>query len=459
MGIRFRCEQCGKDYQVNDAAAGKRARCTQCGNTLVVPAATTFVAPQEPPPLPLAPPPLPVRRCPGCGSALPAAAVFCTTCGFDFRSGARMAPTAASAAPRRGVQTWHVIAGVGGVFAVVAILGVVLAIRAVSRAAQRVHMTNARAVTTHALPQPSHTVFGPRPPVATLPEDGVHRYNITVGGTGPAVPMRLYLYLPIGRTARHSLPCVFIAPAGSRLFHGMRLTPDDMPEHLPYVHAGFAVCAYELSGPVPSSAGSHISDQMFAGPAQAFMRADGGVANGKVAIDYVLATVPEVDPDRLYAAGHSSAATVALDLAAADHRIRGVAAYAPVCDLQARLARAMGALERVAPGMTVFAADASPLRHAEDFTCPVYLFHADDDTNVPLEDNQAFADALQAAHKPARFVRVATGGHHDSMIDQGIPGGIAFFQSLGARPQPPVISSQAEREFKAGTLSQKRANN
>jgi acetyl esterase/lipase len=89
------------------------------------------------------------------------------------------------------------------------------------------------------------------------------------------------------------------------------------------------------------------------------------------------------------------------------------------------------------PGYSVFLTAASPLRHVADFTCPVYLFHADDDTTVPLADEQAFADAMKAAGKQITFDRVATGNHYQSMIDQGIPGGIKFMETQGAKPLPP----------------------
>ncbi len=54
-----------------------------------------------------------------------------------------------------------------------------------------------------------------------------------------------------------------------------------------------------------------------------FKAAAGGVVNGKNAVEYVLAKLPEVDRDRLYAAGHSSAAIWALLFAEHESRIKG----------------------------------------------------------------------------------------------------------------------------------------
>ena len=167
-----------------------------------------------------------------------------------------------------------------------------------------------------------------------------------------------------------------------------------------------------------------------------FAAAGGGVGNGKAAIDYVLAQVPEVDPQQIYAAGHSSAAVVALDLASADSRVHGVAAYAPAADIDARFGEKMSALDQVIPGEAAFLSGIEPIHRVNDFACPVLVFHADDDSNVPTSDNQEFADAMGRAGKSITFKRVTNGGHYLSMIREGIPAGIAFFKSLGVRPLP-----------------------
>ena len=43
----------------------------------------------------------------------------------------------------------------------------------------------------------------------------------------------------------------------------------------------------------------------------------------------------------------------------------------------------------VMEGITSFAEETSPIKHVSDFTCPVLLFHADDDERVPTSDNDA----------------------------------------------------------------------
>jgi hypothetical protein len=161
----------------------------------------------------------------------------------------------------------------------------------------------------------------------------VELYQIDIGGSGGGRPLILNLYLPAGRHAARSLPCVFIAPAGT-FNHGSLIDDSDRAEHYPYARAGFAVVAYELSGAL---ADPHKESQTYnemIGPIKKFMAADGGLANGRLAIDYVLQKVPAVNPEQLFACGHSSAADIALNLARGDSRIWGCCAYAPCTDVE-----------------------------------------------------------------------------------------------------------------------------
>jgi dipeptidyl aminopeptidase/acylaminoacyl peptidase len=76
----------------------------------------------------------------------------------------------------------------------------------------------------------------------------------------------------------------------------------------------------------------------------------------------------------------------------------------------------------------------SPLANAPKLRCPLFLFHADDDTNVPSSDNEQFDVSVKRSNHNVTFVRVPTGNHYDSMIQQGIPKAIAWFKSLPAVP-------------------------
>jgi dipeptidyl aminopeptidase/acylaminoacyl peptidase len=145
--------------------------------------------------------------------------------------------------------------------------------------------------------------------------------------------------------------------------------------------------------------------------------------------------VPGVDPDRIYTAGHSSAATLSLLVAEHEPGIKGCVAFAPASDVEKRLgAQGVAALDGAVPGFADFVRRTSPLTNAARLRCPLFLFHADDDTNVKVEESARFADLVRRTNSRVTFVRVPTGGHYEPMIREGIPRAIAWFQSLPAPP-------------------------
>jgi dipeptidyl aminopeptidase/acylaminoacyl peptidase len=254
-------------------------------------------------------------------------------------------------------------------------------------------------------------------------EPGVSYYE-TSQPTAVGTKTRLWVYLPTGVTGK--IPCVVIAPAGSPLVWGMDLADGDRPEHLPYVRAGFAVVAYSIDGAVPDQPTD--ADAMTG--LAAFRSAHAGVSDTYAAIDYVRAKLPQVDPARLYVAGHSSAGTLALLAAESDPRIKACAAYAPACDLVTRNDQLIAALQPKVPDITSFLAKTSPLARASDLHCPLYLFHADDDSTVLSSDVDAFREKVTRTNPHVKFVTVAHGGHYDSMLAEGVPGAIVWLKSL-----------------------------
>ena len=235
---------------------------------------------------------------------------------------------------------------------------------------------------------------------------------------------RLWVYLPSPLPAK-KLPCVFIAPAGTRLFHGIGLGEGDQPEQVPYAQAGFAVVAYELDGEIKGQ-NLDMDDEATSLAVRAFWSSEAGLKNAQDAIRYALAKLP-TDPQRLYAAGHSSAGTMALHLAESEPRIAACVAYAPTTDLEARFGAAwIARMERYRD----FTLRSSPIRNVASLKCPTFLFHADDDDNTPLSDNQSFATALHKTNPRVTFVRVPSGDHYTSMVKQGIPRGIAWLKAL-----------------------------
>jgi dienelactone hydrolase len=415
MGIQFNCMDCGQDFAVDDHWAGKRAKCRACGNIMEVPGARRA-----------APPPLPRRK------------IVVTPHSED------------EPIPPNVMKLIIAILGVG-LFACVCVL-IPWGKKGAEQSAS--NMTAASAVETQAADDTSSNDSAPAPtpvapaaptinypqrpaPLKTTPD--IEVYPMTLRGTAPGMPMQVRLYLPQGRHEMHSLPCVFIAPAGTAMLYGSALGDGDSPEHVPYAQKGFAVLAYELSGDLQRDPSGSMTFGQVKGPVRQFMAADGGLANARAAVSFVLSAVPEVDPARLYAAGHSSAATMALNVVAADHRFRAVAAYAPCTDVEAHWSRDLQKLDHFVPGAADLAKRVSPIQHVNDIQCPIFLFHADDDSKVTTQDITTYNSALNAASKTVQLMRVPTGDHYDSMIQQGIPAGIEFFKSQGANPLPPDV--------------------
>lgn len=266
----------------------------------------------------------------------------------------------------------------------------------------------------------------PEPGPAAMIAPGVMRSEVVWGnGTGigqpPGADSRLWVYLPASATEPGSLPCVLITAAGSTMLEGMDLGAGDQPEHLPYVQAGFAVVAFELDG----ASGDGDEVQRYT----AFRAANAGLVNARNALEYTLSKVPQVNPRQIFSAGHSSAASLALLFAEHEPRLAGCVAYAPCIDLKARmpavLVRGMGS---AMPHLAEFIVQSSPRTHEQRLSCPVMIFHAADDTNVPVATSREFVQRMQAAGKDVTLKEVPSGEHYDSMIEQGIPAGIAWMK-------------------------------
>ena len=235
-------------------------------------------------------------------------------------------------------------------------------------------------------------------------------------------PMTLWIYTPTAPPALASgRPIVLIAGAGSPLFLGMALADDDRAEHLPWARLGDVVVAYSVDGAV---ARRDDAAQLEAGIGQ-FVRAHAGLDDARAALDFTLVNVSGIDPARVIAVGHSSAATLALRAGADDVRIKAVVAMAPITDVDAFLpATTMRAIEKVDPDGPAILHDSSPLVHVAALRAkPVFLFRADDDAGIP--DLHAFATAVGAT-----LETVPTGGHYNSMIHDGIPRAAAWVAAL-----------------------------
>ncbi len=283
---------------------------------------------------------------------------------------------------------------------------------------------------------------GPAPlpdlPAGRVLEPGVTLHEVSFGppwmeGCPPGHFGKLWVYLPEGDAAPKSLPCVVIAGAGTPMFLGMDLTEGDRPEHLPWVKAGFAVVAYDVDGASRIPLMDNTPIIMIRPSIEGFLKARAGVANTQHALDYIAAKLPQVDPSRIIAAGHSSAATLALLAAENDARLRGVMAFAPgQYDQPPERAEQIRSMERAVPGISEVLTTFNPAtpENLSRVNVPVFLFAAEDDDNVPASKTRELASALQSKGKNVTLETTPNGGHYESMIDPGIPKAIAWAKGL-----------------------------
>ncbi|BDI32428.1 hypothetical protein CCAX7_44790 [Capsulimonas corticalis] len=258
-------------------------------------------------------------------------------------------------------------------------------------------------------------------------EPGMHGLIVQ---TKTAVHSTVTLWVILPEDTGKKIGCVIIAPAGTPEIWGSEL--GNTEEYYPYVRAGFAVVAYSLDGPAPDDRNSQDLATMAASHA-AFARAGAGVADAGAAIDYIVHHVPQVDPKRIYSAGHSSAGTVALLVAAKDRRIRGCLAYCPPTDLMAEHADEISALQDVMPDISVFCTKNSPSTNVKRITCPVFLFTSLADTVVSPGYVYRFDKILKRTNSRVTFACVRDGGHYEAMINDGVPRGIEWLKIVDAK--------------------------
>lgn len=252
-------------------------------------------------------------------------------------------------------------------------------------------------------------------------------------GQIPGTRMRLSYYEPIRSHAPQSLPCVIVASAGTNLLVGNDVpSPQYLKETQPYVEAGFAVLGISLDGEVADL--QKASDAEFSRAYQQFRDAAAGVVNVRNGIEFLTRQVPQVDPNRIFIAGHSSAGTLALLAATYEPRLKGCAAYCPRSDVvaQFRDVLAQPGVDRTLPNLRNFAQQSSPLVQVGRVNCPIFLFHAADDSNVPVTESRVFSQVLKNNNKRVDYVEVPNGDHYDSMIQQGIPRAIPWLRELAS---------------------------
>jgi dienelactone hydrolase len=431
MAISFECPHCGRQAKVDDKFAGKTGRCPQCRGTMRIPAPSVAGrGPYEPEPVPEdvyglseAKSVLPSR------SPEPSESAPATWPKPKKAKGSKSKEGTGNKAKQASGLS---IAMVAGFFV----------LRMLLRQNVGNGGNNALQQALGALPPPvvvaaapaGGPAFAPRGPGAVI-QPGVRFFETRASGppSVATVNMTVWLYLPDGPHQPGSLPCVVIAPAGSTILSGMDLGDGDRAEHLPYVPAGYAVLSYSIDGYLNVDNPQNASDAQLARAGNAFVAARAGLDNAKAAIDWMLKNFPEVDPERLYAAGHSSAGTMALLLCENDPRFKACAAFAPRSNTEANVTPdQLPMLRRIVPGIDQIFSTFNPAKHAGEMKCPVLLFHAKDDSVVPYSETEAFAAALRSAGKRFTIAWVNSGNHYDPMIHRGISRAMEFFAKHGS---------------------------
>lgn len=241
--------------------------------------------------------------------------------------------------------------------------------------------------------------------------------------------MTLWIYQP-DPLPQAKVPCVFIAPAGTMMIHGLNLADGDAPEHLPWVKAGFAVVAYELSG---NADAENSSDAQLKMAAEKFRQAKSGLLNAQVAMAYAREKVSFVDPNQFFTAGHSSAGTMALYVAEMDPQVKGAIAFMPAVDIRSSLGiDGITYIQNaeIVPEAGIYVNEISPMTHIHRLSRPTFLFIAGDDRSDITGPADSFGKKLREMGDDVTVVRVPNGGHFEPMLDPGIPMAIEWLKLI-----------------------------
>lgn len=421
MQLKIVCTQCSTELLVPDSAAGKAARCPSCQTVVKVP--LYFKAK-----LIETPKPAPEPAFSAAPSYLQAPAYQPTysppTTSAWNRKKPKTKRATSSSGSGRGMRLLLIAMSLFGVLLVGGMLAVV--------GLAMVGKQTIASLSPTSVPVPQLPELGVATPIPGT--NSTFQFLQIKQGSGPGQTMQFRVYLPAGQFPAQSIPCVLLAPAGTNLLHGNPLDAGDYhDEALPYSEAGMAVVCYSLDGEMTASpeAGDRAYGLALSVAYRQFMASKAGVVNGRNALEFALAKLPQVNPKKIYSAGHSSAATLSLLMAANEERLAGAIAYAPITDLEIRLGELASerSVRSLLPSLTTYLRTGSPVTYAGRFKCPLFVFHARDDSNEPFQQTESFVNQLNANSTKVEFTVVNTGDHYDSMIEAGIPRAINWIQN------------------------------
>ncbi len=419
MQLRIACTKCSTELLVPESAAGKAARCPSCQSVVKVPLYFKAKPIETPKPAPTyAPAPAyaptpsyqPSYTFPSSGSK-----------SKTKKKSTRSSSSGGSGGGMRILMIATAFIGILFVGGMVLVLGLAM-----------VGKQTVASLSPSAIPVPEL----PNLSVATpIPGTNSTFQLIQIKqGSGPGQTMQFRVYLPATQAPAQSIPCVLLAPAGTNLLHGNALDAGDYhDEALPYSEAGMAVVCFSLDGEmtVDETAGDRAYGLALSVAYRQFMAAKAGVVNGRNALEFALAKLPQVNPKLIFTAGHSSAATVSLLMAAHEERLAGAIAYAPVTDLRIRLdgIDRERSVRNILPGVSTYLRTGSPISYVERYKCPLFVFHARDDSNEPFHNTDVFVSALKSKSAKVDFSVANSGDHYDSMIQAGIPQAINWIRT------------------------------
>lgn len=269
-----------------------------------------------------------------------------------------------------------------------------------------------------------------RPTFRPLPGSRVSFGSAKFDQPGPGGKMEMNIYMPPGTYPGGALGCVLVAPAGTNLLVGNSVDGADYhDETLPYAEAGFVVIQYSLDGDIDME---HATEEQFSEAFREFRMAMAGARNTSLAMRYATEVLEEVDPRRIFVAGHSSAGTVALNSTYFAPGIAGCAAFAPCSDPEAFHADlySVPGLNSIFPGMRGFDRMNSPMANASRIRCPIFVFQASADGVVDCNETRTFVEKVKKTNRQVKYVEVVGGDHYNSMIQQGIPAAVRWFKEL-----------------------------
>jgi dienelactone hydrolase len=215
---------------------------------------------------------------------------------------------------------------------------------------------------------------------------------------------KFIVFLPTNPT-KAKIPCVFIAASGTEStapFSGRSLEEMDVMNPVNFAKAGYAVVAYDVDGDIGSidiidrvESFEERKKKILINLIKAYKASDAGVLNAKLAIDYTVARIPQIDPNAMYVAGTGSGGTISLMVAATDKRIKAAIANSPYTNLPGKYSSLMETVSKSVPGYKEFIDRSSPHNNIEKMTKPIFIFHDDRLSDISLEDTTNFVSSVK----------------------------------------------------------------